>query len=255
MPEINENAPEDVATPRDSKLSRQSQKWDTNNKGFLSKSERLVKEVDKDGKGYLNQEEARALGSKINELSEENSKIRKILCFVIVLVILLCGATITATYFAIVENQQTVVDENGRLASADGGAEVAVKAQGVKVFTYQMEGTNRTKTCVTTDDLAIAWNENENGGVATFVVQNAAGDQQVLRLSPTDARMTQELVSFGDLELYPDPECNPSGDASSTPEDANRRLREHVRSLQLGFPFFGNGGGALSFALSDSDLC
>eukprot|EP00980_Cylindrotheca_fusiformis_P019887 scaffold6996_cov64-Cylindrotheca_fusiformis.AAC.1 len=48
-----ENPPE-----KEGKLSWQSQIWDTDNKGYLSKAERVAKELDKDGKGYLNQEEA-----------------------------------------------------------------------------------------------------------------------------------------------------------------------------------------------------
>jgi hypothetical protein len=106
---------------------------------------------------------------------------------------------------------------------------------------------NSTKVCVTASDLALAWYENENGGVATFIVENALGEEQILRLSATDARMTQNVVSFGDLELYPDPECDTSGDTStststSTDGDANRNLKEHhfrdlkeqVRSLREG---------------------
>jgi hypothetical protein len=151
------------------------------------------------------------------------------------LVIVLFAATIAATYFAIRANRETVVNESGRLAAADGSGEVAVRSQGIKIVTYNVEGSNSTKVCVTASNLALAWFENENGGVATFIVENDLGDEQILRLSPTDARMTQDVVSFGDLELYPDPECNPSGESSiSTPGDANRNLKEHVRSLREG---------------------
>eukprot|EP00980_Cylindrotheca_fusiformis_P010046 scaffold2220_cov75-Cylindrotheca_fusiformis.AAC.1 len=233
-------------------LSQQSKRWDTNNKGYLSKSERHAREFDKDGKGYLDQEEARSLGRKIAELNEENSKIRRTLLFVILLVIVLCGATIASTYFAIKANQETKVDENGRLVSANGGAEVSVKTQGIKVNTYRVEGTNSTKTCVRGEDLANVWIDNQNGGVATIVIQNEDGYEQVLRLSPSDSRMTQDVVSFGDVELYPDDECDPDGSSSGAAEDGNRRLREYVRGgvggRQLGMKFF-------HYHLSDSVIC
>eukprot|EP00980_Cylindrotheca_fusiformis_P015777 scaffold4586_cov133-Cylindrotheca_fusiformis.AAC.4 len=251
MPDTTEDSEYTQESPRGNmaSLSQQSQKWDTDNKGYLSKSERQAKEFDKDGKGYLNQEEARSLGRKIAELNDENNKIRKILLFMILLVIVLCGATIASTYFAIKANRETKVDDNGRLVSANGGAEVAVKGQGLKIHTYRMKGANNsTKTCVAGEDLENVWNENRNGGVATIVIQNEDGYEQVLRLSPSDSRMTQDVVSFGDVELYPDPECHPDG-ASSGAEDGNRRLRDYVQ---------GEGGrrlGAFHYVLSDSVIC
>jgi hypothetical protein len=258
MPNIDEDsegAPQNGL--RESKLSGHSMKWDTNNKGFLSESERHAKEADKDGKGYLNQEEARSLGTKITDLNQDNARIRRILWCFIALVILLCGATIAATYFAIRASRETFVNEFGRLSATDGSGEVAVKSQGIKISTYRVEGSNSTKTCVTASDLAQVWYENENGGVATFIVENDVGDEQILRLSPTEARMTQEVVSFGDLKLYPDPECSPSGDSgTSTAGDANRKLKEHVRSLrELQFELEIGDDMIFAFAFSDGDLC
>eukprot|EP00980_Cylindrotheca_fusiformis_P030666 scaffold25196_cov191-Cylindrotheca_fusiformis.AAC.1 len=156
MPDITEDFEYGPESPGGNlgSLSQQSQKWDTDNKGYLSKSERHAKEFDKDGKGYLDQDEARYLGRKIAELNEENNKIRRILLFVILLVIVLCGATIASTYFAIKANRETKVDDNGRLVSVNGGAEVSVKTQGIKVNTYRVEGANSTKTCVRGEDLA-----------------------------------------------------------------------------------------------------
>jgi hypothetical protein len=209
---------------------------------FSMESERHAKEADKDGKGYLDQEEARSLGTKITDLghkitdlSQANTNIRRILWFLMMLVTLLLGTTIAAGYLAIRASGDTVVNESGRLEAADGSGDVAVKSQGTKIFTYNVQGSNGTKVCVTASDLALAWYENENGGVATFIVQNDVGDEQILRLSSTDTRMTQDVVSFGDLELYPDLECNLGGDSStSTSGDGNRNLIEHVRSLREG---------------------
>jgi hypothetical protein len=236
MPDIDEDSESTPQSkPRISRMSRHSMQWDNKNKGYLTESERHAKEADKDGKGYLDKKEARSLGTKITDLSQANTKIRRILWFFVMLVILLCAATIAATYFAIRASKDTVVNEFGRLEATDGSGDVAVKAQGVKVFTFNVEGSNSTKVCVTSSDLALAWYENENGGVATFIVQNDVGDEQIFRLSSTDTRMTQDVVAFGDLELYPDPECNPSGDNStSTSGDGNRNLKEHVRSLREG---------------------
>jgi hypothetical protein len=257
MPDIDESS---ESTPqsrlRISQMSGHSMKWDNKNKGYLTESERLAKEADKDGKGYLDQEEARSLGTKITDLSQANTKIRRILWFFVMLVILLCGATIAATYFAIRASKDTVVNEFGRLEATDGSGDVAVKAQGIKIFTYNVQGSNSTIVCVTESDLALAWYENENGGVATFIVQNDVGDEQILRLSPTDARMTQDVVSFGDLKLYPDPECNPSEDSStSTPGDANRNLKEHVRSLRQGTWNQRDLKKMRAFKFADSDIC
>eukprot|EP00980_Cylindrotheca_fusiformis_P031395 scaffold26300_cov137-Cylindrotheca_fusiformis.AAC.1 len=196
MPDIVENSDYNSEIPNgnDGIISQKASRWDTSKTGRLSKSVRNVIEFDRDGKGYLDIEEARSLGRKIADLSEENTKIRRILCCMTVLVVLLFAATIPAAYFAVTGSQETKVDENGRLVSGKGGAEVSVKTQGVKVNTYRVQAANnKTKTCVSGEDLASAWIENQNGGVATFVIQNDDGYEQVLRLSPSDSRMAQDV--------------------------------------------------------------
>jgi hypothetical protein len=141
MPDIDEdseNTPQSKL--RISRMSGHSMTWDNKNKEFLTESERYAKEADKDGKGYLDQEAARFLGTKITDLRQANTKIRRILWFFVMLVILLCAATIAATYFAIRASKDTVVNEFGRLEATDGSGDVAVKAQGIKIFTYNVQG-------------------------------------------------------------------------------------------------------------------
>eukprot|EP00526_Cylindrotheca_closterium_P027873 CAMPEP_0113630970 /NCGR_PEP_ID=MMETSP0017_2-20120614/16095_1 /TAXON_ID=2856 /ORGANISM="Cylindrotheca closterium" /LENGTH=80 /DNA_ID=CAMNT_0000541463 /DNA_START=1 /DNA_END=240 /DNA_ORIENTATION=+ /assembly_acc=CAM_ASM_000147 len=62
--------------------------------------------------------------------------------------------------------------------------------------------------------------------------------------------MTEEKVTFGDLELFPDPECTITTSSTSdnnveentaegrstttTADDSNRRLRENVQALREG---------------------
>lgn len=118
------------------------------------------------------------------------------------------------------------------------------------------------KVCVSGDDLALAWTENENGGVATFIIPSIDGKEQVLRLGAhSNALMTKDKVSFGDLELVPDPECtvmdgenNSSGMGRSATEDANRRLRENVQALREGRDIHRQLYMA-AFSFSDGDLC
>jgi hypothetical protein len=93
MPDIDEDCESNLRNGLlHSKLSGHAMKWDTNNKGYLTESERYAKEADKVGKGYLDQEEALSLGTKITDLSQANARIRNILWFFIMLVMLLFGA-------------------------------------------------------------------------------------------------------------------------------------------------------------------
>jgi len=262
-----------------SRLSTVSRQWDTERKGYLTTSQRLARTADKDGKGYLSAEEARSMGSQIANLTDQYRKVQQRLKRVLLLLVVLCGATITTAYFAITGNQETMVDENGALLAADGGTQVSVKSLGLKIFTYTMPSTSTTsgsKVCLSADDLALAWTENENGGVATFVIQSVGGGgaEQVLRLGASDARMTEEKVSFGDLELVPDPECailsdDTTSDESSssrsssmvgrsngaTADDSNRRLRENVQALREGRDIQRQLWGIVAFSFSDGDLC
>jgi len=119
------------------------------------------------------------------------------------------------------------------------------------------------KVCVSADDLASAWVENENGGVATFIIPSMDGKEQVLRLGAySNALMTKDKVSFGDLELVPDPECtvmdgenNSSAMGRSTiTDDANRRLRENVQALREGRDVH-RQLHMVAFSFSDGGLC
>eukprot|EP00526_Cylindrotheca_closterium_P017962 CAMPEP_0113660608 /NCGR_PEP_ID=MMETSP0017_2-20120614/32992_1 /TAXON_ID=2856 /ORGANISM="Cylindrotheca closterium" /LENGTH=295 /DNA_ID=CAMNT_0000575257 /DNA_START=39 /DNA_END=926 /DNA_ORIENTATION=+ /assembly_acc=CAM_ASM_000147 len=262
-----------------SRLSAISRKWDTEHKGYLTTSQRHARAADKDGKGYLSAEEARSMGSQIAALTDQYQRIHRNLRRVLCLLVILCGATIAATYFAITGNQEeTMVDENGALLAANGGTQVSVKSLGLKIFTYTMPSTSNasgSKVCLSADDLALAWTENENGGVATFVIESVGGEQ-VLRLGASNARMTEEKVTFGDLELFPDPECTILSDTdtttsenvestsegrssttttpTTTADDSNRRLRENVQALREGRDIH-RQLRMVAFSFSDGDLC
>jgi hypothetical protein len=224
---IGERKDKRAANNRNTMMSRRSVAWDTNQKGFLTDSERYAKEADKDGKGYLTGEEARELASRFAKLSQENKKIRRMLLGLLVLVILLAAGTIAATFYAVQYNKELTIDEGGHLSAADGGGEVSVKQQGIKLFMY----TESSKYCITSSDLALAWSENENGGAVSIITETPDGDELVERLTQTSSKMTKDVVSFGDLEFYPDPDCGNGGSA----EDAHRSLKDHVRALREGY--------------------
>eukprot|EP00980_Cylindrotheca_fusiformis_P021764 scaffold8594_cov102-Cylindrotheca_fusiformis.AAC.1 len=64
--------------------------------------------------------------------------------------------------------------------------------------------------------------------------------------------MTQDVVSFGDVELYPDDECDPDGASSGAAEDGNRRLREYVRGDEGGRQLAQRAEMKFHYVLSDN---
>merc|ERR1712084_1021 len=84
-----------------SKLSDKSRRWDANDKGHLSKAERMSKNLDADGKGYLNQAEATEMAEQMILLAAKNKKFVRLLIGMAILNILLFAGCIAASVFAV----------------------------------------------------------------------------------------------------------------------------------------------------------
>ena len=234
MQPIKEDEPAPLPKSGNRRMSSRSQKWDKDNKGFLTEAEIFAKDMDEDGKGYLDAEEALRLGERIVFLLEANKKVRRMIWFLVTLVLVLFAATVAATIMAVENSKELSVDENGILITKDGSSEITIHAQGIKVNTYQVTTSSGegTKLCIDTADVALIWIENENGGTATIVSEAESGDESVERITAESSRMTSGTVTFGNLVLSADPDCT---DSQHSGDHVHRLLKHHVRSLREGY--------------------
>jgi hypothetical protein len=167
-----------------------SVRWDQAEKGFLTDAERLAKNMDMEGKGYLSREEAVAFGSQHLRSKEDNKQIKKQLYGLAIFCVLLFIGTIAGTVMAIKNGKDTIVDmKTGVMKVNDGAGEedivVTVKAQGTTFKTIASieeevdfidSETKVTSTvtdtsyCASGEDVARMWLANEQGTDARFVM-------------------------------------------------------------------------------------
>ena len=213
-------------------MSTRSLKWDKDNKGFLTEAEVFAKNMDKEGKGYLDAEEALGLSERIVYLLEANKKVRRMIWYLVILIVLLFVATVVATVLAVEYSKVLSVDENGLLFSRDRSSGIiTVKAQGVKVNTYI--GDNGT-ICVRTEDISKLWVSHAEGSSGT-IVHTIYGDDEtatgedVYQISTDVARQNSSKVVFGNIVLdLQNPDCG-GGD------HVHRRLNEYIRFYREGY--------------------
>merc|ERR1712130_1051805 len=140
-----------------SKLSDKSKMWDADDKGHLSKAERVSKNLDADGKGYLNQAEATKMAEQMILLATQNKKFVRILIGMAILNILLFAGCIAASIFAV---------SHGKSYSANAKL-------------YQDGNTTERLFCVSDDEVAKMWVDNEKGGNPETSSPLSSGDSSI----------------------------------------------------------------------------
>lgn len=238
-------------------MSEHSKKWDADGKGYLSETERLAKELDKAGKGYLDMKEAVELTSTVRKLRFQNKRIRKLLHFLIFVVVAMAAATITTTILYIQKTKELEVDSDGNLAAAGGGATVTVNAQGYTLVTYPPSSGDPNKICASFVELAKTYIKIENGMDARMVVSNNY-TESITPMSTGIAEISDGAITFGDMVFREDPDCalNPEGSDDRrrlSSSEAHRSLKEHIRELREGRPHV--HGRLLKDTGGSGDLC
>jgi hypothetical protein len=219
-------------------MSEASIKWDQAEKGFLSEAERIAKNMDVDGKGHLSRSESVRLGSQFQSLKEDNQSIKKQLCGLAALCVLLFIGTVVGTVIAIKNSKDTVVDTQTGLMKVkdgnDGVDVVTVKAQGMTFQTtggsvVMNEGTTTNLVvahCVSAEDVASMWLANEQGTDARLLIleDGQNGDDQDTEMSSIEpvttgrATWNEDHVVMGGMIFIPNEEC--------TNDDNRRKLLE-----------------------------
>ena len=198
-----------AATGKTPRMSDASVRWDQAEIGFLTDAERLAKNMDVEGKGYLSREEAVAFGSQHLSLKEDNKQIKKQLYGLAILCVLMFIGTIAGTVMAVKNGKDTIVGmKTGVMKVNDGavGGEdvvVTVKAQGTTFKTtasFEKEEdiidseTKETSTvtvtsfCVSGEDVVRMWLANEQGTDARLVMLKEVDDDGTNEDDDTDTQ-------------------------------------------------------------------
>merc|ERR1712151_1122704 len=199
-----------------SKLSDKSRRWDANDKGHLSKAERMSKNLDVDGKGYLNQAEATEMAEQMILLAAKNKKFVRLLIGMAILNILLFAGCIAASVFAV---------SHGVSYSANA-------------ITIGDGITTERIACVSDAEIAKMWVDNEKGIDVRFNVYDEEGNPEMSSpLSSGDSSIEGDVVTLGGIIFEPDERCNDSAESRRLIEESGghfESIHDHIRNLKEG---------------------
>lgn len=196
-------------------MSDESMMWDAKNKGHLSKAERMSKNVDKDGKGYLNRDEATKMAEQMILLAAKNKKIVRILIGMAILNILLFAGCIAASIFAV---------SHGKSYSANA-------------VTIQEGNATERLVCVSDEEIAKMWVDNEKGIDVRFNILDEEGNPEISSpLSSGDASIQGDVVTLGGIIFEPDERCNDAESRRLVEESGGHleSIHDHIRNLNEG---------------------
>ena len=107
--------------PHDNKgLSIVSKKWDTGEKGFLTKEEKSLRDLDTEGTGTLTAKQLATFADECGALRTENEQIKRRLNRLTVLLVVAFAAMIAAVIAAVLASRQTSVDAASGVMTASG---------------------------------------------------------------------------------------------------------------------------------------
>lgn len=119
-------------------MSVVSRMYDVDNKGYLTKEQQTLRNLDEDGTGKLTAEQLAPLMDNYRKLSQENTKNRRLIWFLFGAVILLGIGTITASVVAANAAKDTKITSDGVLTSKGSNDPVITASQGVSIATIEV---------------------------------------------------------------------------------------------------------------------
>ena len=196
-------------------MSRASMMWDANKKGHLSEAERLSKDLDEDGKGYLNQAEATKMAEQMLRLAAKNKTIVRILIGMTIINILLFAGCIAASILAV---------SHGKSYTANA-------------VTIQEGNATERLVCVSDEEVAKMWADNEKGIDVRFNVLDEEGNPEMSSpLSSGDSSIQGDVVTMGGMIFEPDERCNDAESRRLLRESGGHleSIHDHIRNLKGG---------------------
>ena len=139
-------------------MSFVSQQYDVEGKGFLSKDQQMLRNLDTDGDGRLDASELEPFVKAHNNLRKDNDKLRRNQKFLGATTVVFGIITIIATVVAIRASKDTVVSPDGLLASKDSGLPVITRSRGVSIVSElhddESEAEGAKNECAHIEDVA-----------------------------------------------------------------------------------------------------
>jgi len=114
-------------------LSLASERWDLNNKGYLTSTQNLLRRADTDGTGALTADQLREFVSQHTSLKAKIRSIRRLLSAATLLIAIFFAGGVVATVFAVRGSKDTSVSGVGIMTAKDSGVPIAVNTNEVTV--------------------------------------------------------------------------------------------------------------------------
>jgi len=192
-------------TKQPSKLSIVSTQWDVENKGYLSKVQQGMRNMDEEGTGTLSSDKLAIFANTMEGVSRENKEQKKRILGLGFLVVVLFVSTLIGTILAIKANKEISVTPDGLAVAPSTGLALRTEAQGFAAeSTYVLdEETGITHECVLLSDIAEMYIAYGKGMTVTY--KGIAGDLEdvdentaPIHVASGGAYISTEHVQFGE---------------------------------------------------------
>jgi len=187
------------------KLSVVSTQWDVENKGYLSKAQQSMRNMDEEGTGTLSADKLAIFANSMEGVTRENKEQKKRILGLGFLVVVLFASTLIGTILAIKANKEISVTPDGLAVAPSTGLVLRTEAQGFAAgSTYVLdEETGITHECVLLSDIAEMYIAYGKGMTVTY--KGNAGDLEdvdentaPIHVASGGAYISTEHVQFGE---------------------------------------------------------
>jgi len=198
-------------------LSIISTRWDAENKGYLSKVQQSMRNLDEEGTGTLSADKLSIFATQMEALSSENKQLKKWILGLGLLNVLLFASTVIGTTLAIKANKEISVTPDGLAVAPSTGLPLRTEAQGFAAeSTYVLdEETGITHECVLMSDIAQMYSAYGQGMTVTYKgiardLEDVDENTAPIHVASGGAYVSKELVHFGEAMSFniSSPECD-----------------------------------------------
>ena len=229
-------------------MSFVSQQYDVEGKGFLSKDQQMLRNLDTDGDGRLDASELEPFVKAHNNLRKDNDKLRRNQKFLGATTVVFGIITIIATVVAIRASKDTVVSPDGLLASKDSGLPVITRSRGVSIVSElhddESEAEGAKNECAHIEDVAAlykAFGEGSDVRILTNDTIISGLDHgsitfPITKVEGSTAAINETHVMIGDVtfDIAADNPCNRGGRKYA--QGPRKLFHDHLHGRKLQSP-------------------
>uniref|UniRef100_A0A7S2HHR9 EF-hand domain-containing protein n=1 Tax=Helicotheca tamesis TaxID=374047 RepID=A0A7S2HHR9_9STRA len=228
-----------MASASASALSVVSKKYDVENKGYLSKEQQALRNLDKEGKGHLSAEQLAPLMEEYKKLSKDNAQNRRLIIALFVAVVVLGAGTIAASILAVRSSKDTRITSDGTLAKKGTDQPVITTSQGFSVSTNEKVDpkTGNFIQCLSLSQISRLYISYSKGTQTLLHVNNTLSTDNsidagrysfpVLSIRGDSAMYNDTHVSIGNamIDISPENPCMTALEGEAYQRNAPDRIR------------------------------